>query len=565
MSVLPERSQALAGRLRAAEAALGELTERLDAVGLAAAERVAAEGVAVERVAAELAAAELVDAEVAPADLTGRSLITSRPPEGEASARAAVKGAAWLGGERWINQIVVAAVFIALGRLVAPKDFGVIAAANIILAFFRVLVDGGFSRALIQLPEIEEIDVDTAFWTSMGIGSLLTGVTILGSPLLADLFAEPKLKLVTIVLSPIFILVALDSSQSALIDRAMDFRVQAVRRSASTLISSAAAIAVAAAGGGVWALVTQTLVYETLLVVFLWTLADWRPHFRWSRERLRPMLSFGAGITGIRVMIFMSGNADNFLIGIVLGPIALGLYAIAYRIVLVLADVTGITLSRVSAPLFARFQDDPDRMAGAFVESSQLGLLVALPLFTALAVVGDRAVPLLFGPHWVSAGPTAQVLALAGAGQVVSGQLHSVVVGFNRVANELRWNVMATAALIAAFIVTVNFGTVWVALSVGVMVAGLVPVRLWLVCRSGWLPADTQQKLYRAASGPFAAAAVMSVVMLLLRLALDPLGSAGVVVLGSAIGLVAYVAALRLVSPATWRVIQSTAGRLRPA
>jgi O-antigen/teichoic acid export membrane protein len=65
-------------------------------------------------------------------------------------AGSAARGAAWMGLDATINQAVSLGVFIVLGRLLEPRAFGLVASAAVVLWLLRVVVDQGFSSALIQ-------------------------------------------------------------------------------------------------------------------------------------------------------------------------------------------------------------------------------------------------------------------------------------------------------------------------------------------------------------------------------------------------------------------------------
>ena len=489
--------------------------------------------------------------------------------EHEEVASAAARGATWLSAERWVNQAIAALVFVALGRLLAPAAFGLVAAANVVVLLVRMVVDAGLGRVLVQLPSLDDEDVDTAFWTSMVLGAGLAVVTAAASPLVARLFGEPHLQGVVLALSPVFVLAALDSTQSALVDRALRFRVQAIRRTAATATSAGVALGLAATGGGVWALVAQTLVYEALLVALLWTLTDWRPSLRWSRQRATGLLSLGAGLTGIRFTLYLTTNVDNLLIGVVLGPAALGLYAVAYRVFFVLYEMTGLSVARVSVPVFARCQPDAGRLQRAFLDATELGLLATLPLYIALGVLGDRMVPLLFGAKWHAAGTTTQMLALAGVAYVPTLLLQNVVTTANRVGAELRWSVLSTGLLLAAFGASVRFGVAWVALSLGLTATVLLPVRLRWVVRQRLLPADTAGRFYAQLLRLAGPAAVMAGGMGVARWQLHAEPHATVVVLCGLVGSVAYATAVRAFAPRSWRLamaaVRHVTGRPAPA
>ena len=69
-------------------------------------------------------------------------------------AGSAARGAAWMGLDATVNQAVSLGVFIVLGRLLEPRAFGLVASAAVVLWLLRVVVDQGFSSALIQREQL---------------------------------------------------------------------------------------------------------------------------------------------------------------------------------------------------------------------------------------------------------------------------------------------------------------------------------------------------------------------------------------------------------------------------
>src|SRR5207342_183213 len=126
-----------------------------------------------------------------------------------------------------------------------PDDFGLVAAASVVLWLLRVLVDQGFGQVLVQRADLTATHVDTAFWTALVTGVAIASLTVVTAPLVAGLYSLPKLTGVLQALSIVFVFVAFDSTQSALLAREMKFRVQAVRRLGASLASGAIAIALA--------------------------------------------------------------------------------------------------------------------------------------------------------------------------------------------------------------------------------------------------------------------------------------------------------------------------------
>lgn len=393
-------------------------------------------------------------------------------------SRAAVHGAAWTALQLWGASAGSFVVFVILGRLLRPADFGVVAAAYTVTMLFRVIVDAGFTRYLVQRRDLPLIYADTAFWTSVTVAVFFTGLSILIAPYFALLFGIPRLTIVIRVMSSLFILTALDATQSGLLDRQMQFRIQAIRRLIATAVAGAAAITLAFAGAGVWALVAQQLALEAATVVLLWRLSSWRPRFRASTVCLRDLFPFGVRMSAIRVTQFAMTNADNFFIGIVFGKVALGYYVIAYRIFGVLNDLLIMVINRVALATFSRLQHDRDRVNGAFYRASRIGSVITLPAYVGLALLARQVIVLLFGPRWIPSAPLLAVLTVAAFAQGQLTLCGSYATGIGWIRNEFRWTVSIAAVQVGAFAVAAQFSVLAVAASVGIVLLAAWPVRL---------------------------------------------------------------------------------------
>jgi O-antigen/teichoic acid export membrane protein len=396
----------------------------------------------------------------------------------EVLARAA-RGAAWTALQTWSYNLISLGVFVVLGRLLGPAAFGLMAAAMVVVLFLRVIVDAGFGRLLVQRPTLPMGYADTAFWTALGMGFACTTITVALAPLVAGIFSQPRLTGVTRALSLIFIFAAFDSTQSALLERRMEFRAQALRRIIAAVASALVAVALALGGAGVWSLVGQQLALEAVTVAVLWRLAPWRPTRHVSRDGFKELFSFGSRYIGIRVLWFFNGNADNFLIGAVLGAVELGYYVIAYRILVVITELLVTTINRVALTTFSRFQHDYETLNMAYCRASTTTAALCLPAFAGLAVVAQPLIVVLFGARWTPSVPVLEALSLAGVVQSQTAFNNNYAIAAGRVSNELRWITMIVTAQVAAFAASVHFGITAVAISLGVVTLVYWPIRVY--------------------------------------------------------------------------------------
>ena len=178
------------------------------------------------------------------------------------------------------------------------------------------------------------------------------------------------------------------------------------------------------------------------------------------------------------MLVYLAANMDNFLIAIVLGPIALGYYVIAYRIFVVATEVLVTTINRVALTTFSRFQRDPQALNSAFTSATSITAYITLPCFAALAVLAHPLITIVFGAKWAPSVPVLQALTVAG---VVQGQTNftgNYAIAVGRMNNQLAWLTCLVAVQMIAFVVSVNFGIVAVAASLSIVTLLAWPVRL---------------------------------------------------------------------------------------
>ncbi|NUQ64910.1 MAG: lipopolysaccharide biosynthesis protein [Pirellulales bacterium] len=421
----------------------------------------------------------------------------------------AAKGIAWSVVHKWGRAVVSIATFVALSRLLPPEAFGLVALACVFTAFVEVFLDQGLGAAVVQCPDLEAEHLDTAFWISVLTGVVLMLGGMLASGAVAAVFGEPQLSPVLKWLSVSFVFSALSSTQIAILQRDLAFRVLAVRSLVAKTLGGVVGLAMAFAGCGVWSLVGQHLVDGVAGVLVLWTASAWRPGLRVSRTRYRTMVSFGAAVVGNNALNHLLRKSDDFLIGYYLGPAMLGYYAVGYRLLMLLTrSVTGITNS-VAFPMFSRIQDDPERMRRAFYRVTQYTSLLAFPVFTAAAVLAPELVPVCFGEQWTPSIPVMQILAFMGILQSVLFFNGTVIRASGKPLWELGIMLLNAVANVLGFLAVVRFGIVAVAVSLVVTSYLLAPVSVLAVRRLIGIRLTDYLKLYAMPTAASLAAAML--------------------------------------------------------
>lgn len=459
----------------------------------------------------------------------------------------AVKGVGWSAVQNFGSQGISLIIFLVLARLLGPEVFGLVAMANIFVMFVQVFLDQGLGQAIIQRTEFDDTHLDSAFWANLAVGALLMVVALLASGQVAALFHEPKLAPVVCGLAPIFLIRALIVVQEAVLTREFKFKSLATRSLVASGAGGAAGITLALLGFGVWSLVGQQLVNRLVEVATLWRVSSWRPGFKVSLKPLKELLGFGVNVTAFNLSNFFNRRSDDFLIGYFLGPVALGHYTVAYRVLTVMTQLLAATTTQVALPTFSKMQEQPERLRSAFYTVTQFTSLISFPAFLGVAVLAPELVVTLFGSQWTESIPVMEVLALVGIQQSVFFFNCTVMMAMGRPDWRL-WNNMLNSIIgIVCFAIAVRWGIVAVAIAFVVRVWLLSPVSYWFVHRLITLNLGQYLRRYlpALASSVVMCAALWSVKALLG----STLGPGALLAVCAAVGTVVYALALRLGAP----------------
>lgn len=395
--------------------------------------------------------------------------------------RQAARGVVWITFQALVVRLSGVVIFLVLARLLLPVEFGLLAAAQVFVALSRALAEAGLSRTLVQKPTLRAAHLDSAFLVSAIIGAVLALLMAASAPLVADLYNLPRLTPVLLALSVVPLLVGMSNVPDAILSRQLMFRALAVRGMYSVVSAGAVGIALAFLGAGAWALVAQVVTQAVVAFVVLWVSAGWKPGREWEGPAIRELLGFGSHVVGISLLNFFNRRAGELLIGVVLGPIALGLYAVAMRVLTLSLDLLINSVNKIAWPVFSRVADQPERLRRAYLRSVAITTLCAFPGFTILGLFGNPLTPLLFGQQWTHAGPLMTALAFIGPVQSIAlfnnGML--LATGYSR--RALAWTAMLAVANFLAFAGSVAFGVLVVGIAYVAVNWLLLPVGLHLV------------------------------------------------------------------------------------
>ena len=319
----------------------------------------------------------------------------------------------WAYTMNWGEKGFSALFAFVLASILGPRDFGTVAMAMVYISFIQMFLDQGLLAALIQRKDLQREHLDAVFWMDLVASLLFVVATVASSKWWAAINHLPELALVITALSIMVPIEGLSLVQRAVLQREMDFKSLSVRSNISVLIGGTVGLAMAFKGLGVWALVGQRISQDVSALALLWSLSHWRPRWQFSLKHLKELFGFSTASFAGKLAVFGNLQSDAFLMGIFFGPVAVGLYRLADRLMNLVLDGATNSLQIVSLSQFSKVQDKPSQLRQSALSCIRISASLTLPTLTGLAIASTPLMAAI-GPKWAPAAQALKILCALG-------------------------------------------------------------------------------------------------------------------------------------------------------
>lgn len=332
-----------------------------------------------------------------------------------------------VGGLRWTYFGVAVSAALQLvytsiiNRLLDDTAFGLLAGAQVVLAFGNYATELGLGAALIQRKELSRDDIRAAFTASAALGVALAAALALAAPLVARLIDAPDVTAIVRVLALALALNGLTLVAGNLLARDLRFKELALIGIGAYAVGYlGVGITAAALGAGVWSLVAAALTQQAVGGLAALVLARHPVRPLLAGRRLAGLYGFGGRVSLIQVLEYMGNAATVVVIGRRAGTGPLGQYNRAALVIDLPMVHLSTGLSGVLFPAMSRVQEDRARITRAYLVALRGSGGLLLPIAAGVAVAAPQIVEVLLGPGWDTAASLLPFLAGAAAMAVLS-------------------------------------------------------------------------------------------------------------------------------------------------
>jgi O-antigen/teichoic acid export membrane protein len=360
--------------------------------------------------------------------------------------------------ERYASIVIGLVTTIILSRLLTPTDFGIFAIAISFVILADVFRDFGTSNYLLQVRQLTDQQLQSAFTAVLATSALCALVLLLATPAIVALYGDAQFWR----LMPLFALNLMLGPFSvigiSLLRRNLAFGTLAGISLLATAVNFVVVVVLASLDHGVVSLVWATLSASAVRVVAVWIAHPCFTAFRISLRGWKDPFEFGIVSTATAILNVVYEHLPQLIIGKSIGLAAVGLFGRATSLCQLPDRLVISTLSPILLPALSQ-----QSRAGVHLKPSYLLALSHMsalqwPILLCLALLAEPAVLILYGEQWIEVAPLARIMALAALVRFPAFMTYPTLVALGRVRDTLWMSLISLPPSMLLIFVASPFG-----------------------------------------------------------------------------------------------------------
>lgn len=324
-----------------------------------------------------------------------------------------INGVFWSAVDKFSGLAVQMLCTLVIAHFLTPEDFGIIGMITIFTAIGLIIVDSGFSSALIR-RENSMIDYTTVFYVNMLMATFSYIALYFLSPAIAQFYDIPDLTIYSRITFLILPINAVSLIQNTILIKTFKFKSLAKVSVLSAFLSGIIGIYLAWSFKSVWALIIQNVAMYLIRSILLWLVGSWKPTFSFSVESLSSMWGYSSNLLASRFIAVVIQNIYPLVIGKVYDATQLGYYSQADRFQKLPSTSITEVIQRVCFPALSEVQNDLKKMKEVYRKLIKVSFFIICPIMLGLLGCSSNLFMVLLGPQWIVAAKYFKILCIVG-------------------------------------------------------------------------------------------------------------------------------------------------------
>jgi O-antigen/teichoic acid export membrane protein len=322
----------------------------------------------------------------------------------------------WLTGAEFISRFGRIITAIILARQLDAVAFGIAAIALTIFEITRVFTENGIGAAVVRArPEDYDRTANTAHRLMWGVCLSLAVIQILAGVVVEWLLPGRQAGAMVAILGLVFLIMPFGVMHAYALLRAERMKELAGINTAQVASDHVLTAILAIMGFGAWALVLPKLLTAPIWLIGMLRTKAWAQNAATGFAPVASILKFSWPVLGSELMCACRDQLDKFIVSLMFGVEALGLYYFAFNAGLGVSTALNRAFSNAVYPHLCAAKDQLSAYRKAL---RNLGIPFAL-IYCVQAGMALIYMPIVFGETWASAAPLVAILCLGGPARLL--------------------------------------------------------------------------------------------------------------------------------------------------
>lgn len=369
------------------------------------------------------------------------------------------------------QQIILFIVGILVARILSTEDYALVGMLAIFTALANIVIESGFSTALIRKKDATGKDYSSVFYFNMGASMLVYVILFFCAPFIANFYNQPSLTLIARIVFLAIPANSLSIIQTTILTKQINFKKLTKVNFISLLASSLLSLYMAYSGYGVWTLVVQPVSLAIVRSMLLWVVSSWRPLWEFSFQSIKELFAFASNLMLSSIINTGFLNIYSVFIGKIYPLQQLGYYSQGGKMSDMGVSTIYGSIQSATFPIFSSIQDDKERLLRAYRKTIRFTSFLTFPAMIGLVLVGDPFIRIALTDKWKHSIPFFQLLCVGGIFTILTAINSNFLKVSGRSDILLKLEISKFVITAIALVCTMN-QNVWI------MVAGQVVARL---------------------------------------------------------------------------------------
>lgn len=324
-----------------------------------------------------------------------------------------VKALTWTSIDRFGQQIIQFVIGLILARLLNPEEFGLIGLVTIFVAISYVLIESGFTQALIRKKDADKSYFSTIYFFNILISLTLYLILFFLAPLIAGFFHQESLIAISRTIFLVIIFNAFCLVPSTILTKELNFKALARINIVSMILSGTTGLILAWMGYGVWSLVAQQTLFAFFRMLNFTFQVKWKAKRVFKPAIIREFAPFSLNLLGTSLLNVTFNNIFIFILGLFYPLKQVGYYTQGNKLSETFNFSFQSIISASTYPLFAKILDEHERLRRIFREITRKVSIITFPVLIFMIVIAKPFIFVLLTEKFISSVPYFQLLVAA--------------------------------------------------------------------------------------------------------------------------------------------------------